>query len=129
MTTVMTLCVWNCFNITVSERVVHDCTNAADGKTEDQAFDIESGALRKIEQARRIPIFRYEDRLAEAEQAGRQTDAQHLLPEIGFDEIQQRPWNQERAGPDQPDVSHASHPRLLCLVYAEHYSAFSMRKK
>src|SRR5450756_261756 len=92
--------------VLVGKCVVHHCTDAADRETEDQTFNVEAGALRKIEQTLRIPVFRHEDRLADAEQTGRQTDAQHLPAETRLDEIQPCPRNQECNGPNQPHVTH-----------------------
>ena len=50
------------------DRVIEHRADAANREAEDQAFDVEAGVLRQIDQARRVPVFRNVVGLGQAEQ-------------------------------------------------------------
>ncbi len=54
-----------------ADYIIKDSANATNTKIEDQAFDIEVGIQRQIEQARWHPVFRHKQRLGQAKWHGK----------------------------------------------------------
>ncbi|OGV78197.1 MAG: hypothetical protein A3I83_01615 [Methylotenera sp. RIFCSPLOWO2_02_FULL_45_14] len=90
--------------ITMSENGIEHGSDAADAETENQAFQIEAGALRQIKKGWWVPVLGHEQRFGEAERGGGQTDRPHRLPVMWKGIKDDRPWDQECRGPCKPDV-------------------------
>ena len=94
------------------EHVVQHGADAANGETENQALDIKAGALRQVEQAGRVPVFRDKQGFGQAERGGEQAGPAHgaaVGREGGIDDC---PGKQKGAGPYQPDkvIGHVTDP-------------------
>lgn len=64
----------------MSENGIEHGTDAANAETENQAFQIEAGAVRQIKKSWWIPVLGHEQRFGEAERGGSQTDHPHRFP-------------------------------------------------
>lgn len=83
--------------------------HAADAEGEDQALDVETGAARKIEEARRVPVRWHEQGLGKPERRGEQTGPEHGLTVYGKGEIERRPGREEGGRPGEPHVLFIDH--------------------
>ena len=79
------------------QQVVEDRSNAADRKAENNALDVEAAPAREVEEARRVPVVRDEERLSQAERRRHQTRPHHRLAMARKCHVRPEPRDKERA--------------------------------
>src|SRR3989344_3955418 len=94
---------------TTGERGVEHGGHAADAEGEDQAFEIETGALCEVEEAWRIPVFGHKERFSQPERRGERAGPYHGLTMYGEGEIEYGPRYEKGGCPSEPYVLFIDH--------------------
>ena len=93
----MALSRWHGYEHAAGDDVVEDRSDATDREAEDEALDVKAGGARKVEETRRTPVSRDEQRLGQAERGGANARPYHGLPIVRECHEGGEPRHQERA--------------------------------